>query len=137
MYKNLSPGVKISISRSISTAFEQYMKSIQWDEDKADIAMFVKDWKEYITHSASWYAKVDESVKEDPAFHRELATKINQTIDKMLNEKPTDEQMETIERLQKQANCKEYIYSCRAEARYVIEKLQQEVDNADTKEVTQ
>lgn len=131
MYKNLTPGVKISISRSISTAFEQYMKSIQWDEDQADIAAFVKEWKEYITHSASWYVKVDENVKEDPAFHRELAVKINQTIDKILNEKPTEEQMNTIEQLQKQTNSEEYMYSCRAEARYVIEKLQQKLEKSN------
>ena len=125
MYKNLTPGVKISISRSISTAFEQYMKSIQWDEDQADIAEFVADWKEYITHNASWYAKVDENVKEDPAFHRELAVKINQT---------TEEQMNMIELLQKQTNSEEYMYSCRAEARYIIEQLQQKPGAADTKE---
>ncbi|MGN1387207.1 MAG: hypothetical protein ACI4XS_11420 [Bacillus sp. (in: firmicutes)] len=134
MYKNLTPGVKISISRSISTAFEQYMKSIQWDEDQADIAEFVADWKEYITHNASWYVKVDENVKEDPAFHRELAIKINQTIDKILNEKPTEEQMNMIELLQKQTNSEECMYSCRAEARYIIEQLQQKLEASDAKE---
>lgn len=134
MYKNLTPGVKISISRSISTAFEQYMKSIQWDEDQADIAEFVADWKGYITSNASWYAKVDESVKEDPAFHKELAAKINQTIDKILNDKPTEEQMNLIELLQKQTNSEEYMYSCRAEARYIIEKLQEKLDADDKKE---
>lgn len=127
MLKNLSPGVKISISRSISTAFEQYMNSIEWDEDKADIEMFVNEWREYILHSASWYKKVDEEIKADPAFHKELAMKINQTIDKILSERPTEEQIKVIEELQKQVPEKEYAYSCRTEARYVISQLEEEL----------
>ena len=127
MLKNLSPGVKISISRSISTAFEQYMNSIEWNEEIADMKMFVLQWKEYITQNASWYEKVDETLKTDPAFHEELANKINQTINKILSERPTDDQIEEIEELQKQVSIKEYTYSCRAEARYVIEKLQKEL----------
>ena len=63
MYKNLSSGVKISISRSISTAFEQYMNSIGWDENKADIEMFVKEWKEYAEKNASWYEKIDAEIE--------------------------------------------------------------------------
>lgn len=127
MLKNLSPGVKISISRSISTAFEQYMNSIEWNEEIADMKMFVLQWKEYITQNASWYEKVDETLKTDPAFHEELANKINQTINKILSERPTDDQIEEIEELQKQVSIKEYTYSCRAEARYVIEQLQKEL----------
>lgn len=127
MLKNLSPGVKISISRSISTAFEQYMNSIEWNEEIADMKMFVLRWKEYITQNASWYEKVDETLKTDPAFHEELANKINQTINKILSERPTDDQIEEIEELQKQVSTKEYTYSCRAEARYVIEQLQKEL----------
>lgn len=123
MFKNLSPGVKISISRSISTAFEQYMNSIGWNEDKADIEMFVREWREYIINNASWYEKVDPATKENPAFHEQLAKKINQTIDKILNEVPTEEQMKEIEQLQKQSGGQEYSYSCRAEARFVIEQL--------------
>ncbi|WP_019243155.1 MULTISPECIES: hypothetical protein [Bacillus] len=127
MFKNLSPGVKISISRSISTAFEQYMNSIEWDENKADIEMFVKEWREYIIHNASWYDKVDDDIKADPAFHKDLADKINQTIDKILSEVPTEEQMAEIEELQKQVPDKVYSYSCRTEARFVLEKLNQEI----------
>lgn len=127
MLKNLSPGVKISISRSISTAFEQYMNSIEWNEEIADMKMFVLRWKEYITQNASWYEKVDETLKTDPAFHEELANKINQTINKILSERPTDDQIKEIEELQKQVSIKEYTYSCRAEARYVIEQLQKEL----------
>ncbi|MFS0783815.1 hypothetical protein [Bacillus sp. 1P06AnD] len=127
MLKNLSPGVKISISRSITTAFEQYMNSIEWKEDEADIEKFVSEWRDYILHSASWYKKVDDKIKNDPAFHKELAGKINQTIDKILSEVPTEEQMKEIEELQKQVSCKEYIYSCRTEAKFVIEQLQKDI----------
>ena len=127
MYKNLSSGVKISISRSISTAFEQYMNSIGWDEKKADIEMFVKEWKEYAEKNASWHEKIDAETKENPQFHQELAEKINQVIEKTLTEVPTEEQMQTIEELQKQSGAKEYNYSCRAEARYVIEQLKKDI----------
>ncbi|MGM9924979.1 MAG: hypothetical protein ACI35R_12110 [Bacillus sp. (in: firmicutes)] len=127
MLKNLSPGMKISISRSIYTAFENYMNSIQWNENEANIEQFVQEWREYIMHHASWYEKVDDEVKADPAFHSALAAKINQTIDKILNEVPTEEQMTEIEELQKQVETKEYFYSCRAEARYVIDQLQKEI----------
>lgn len=133
MLKNLSPGVKISISRSISTAFEQYMNSIDWNEEVADMKMFVLKWQEYINQNASWYDKVDESLKNDPAFHAALAEKINQTIDKILSERPTDAQMAEIEELQKQVSVKEYAYSCRAEARYVIERLQNELKKNNIK----
>lgn len=124
MLKKLSPGVKISISRSISTAFEQYMNSIEWNEEKADIEMFVMQWREYINDHASWYEKVDDDIKNDSNFHAELADKINKTIYKILSEHPTEEQIAEIEALQKQVPSKEYVYSCRAEARYVIEQLQ-------------
>ncbi|WP_042350961.1 hypothetical protein [Bacillus massiliigorillae] len=124
MLKNLSPGMKISISRSIYTAFENYMNSIQWDEEKANIEHFVQEWREYIIHHASWYEKIDDEIKADPAFHSALATKINQTIDKILNEAPTEEQMSEIDTLHKEAEVEEYSYSCRAEARYVIDQLQ-------------
>ncbi|MGM9926937.1 MAG: hypothetical protein ACI35P_03210 [Bacillus sp. (in: firmicutes)] len=127
MLKNLSPGVKISISRSISTAFEQYMNSIEWQEERADIEVFVMKWREYINESASWYEKVDDTLKNDPDFHAELADKINQMIHKILSEPPTEAQIAEIEELQGQVQTKEYVYSCRAEARYVIEQLQNEL----------
>ena len=127
MYKNLSSGVKISISRSISTAFEQYMNSIGWDENKADIEMFVREWKGYAEKNASWYEKIDAETKENPQFHQELAEKINQVIEKTLTEVPTEEQMKTIEELQQQSGAKEYDYSGRAEARYVIEQLKADI----------
>jgi glycyl-tRNA synthetase beta subunit len=127
MLKDLTPGVKISISRSISTAFEQYMDKINWDENKADLHEFVAEWKEYIHNHASWYEKVDPELKADPSFHEELAAKINQIIEKILNEMPTPEQIEEIERLQKLTGGKEYTYSCRSEARYIIEKLNEEL----------
>ena len=43
--------------------------------------------------------------------------------------------MNTIELLQQQTNSEEYMYSCRAEARYIIEKLKQELEKSnDAKE---
>ncbi|RDI41621.1 hypothetical protein [Falsibacillus pallidus] len=126
MYKGLSQGVKISITRSISTAFEQYMARIQWEEDKFNLHNFIQDWKNYITTSAAWYSSIDESIKNDPVFHEALASKINETIEKILNEPPTDEQIEEIEKLQEEAGT-DYAYSCKAEAKYVLEQIQNEL----------
>ena len=126
MEKKLTPGIKISITRSISKAFENYMKSIEWDEERLDIRAFVEEWKEYTTHHASWYQKVDEETKQDPAFHKELADKINQTIDRILSEEPDEEQMEIIKLLEEEAGTN-HTYSCLAEAKYVIDKLNEEL----------
>ncbi|MFD2446737.1 hypothetical protein ACFSO7_22620 [Bacillus sp. CGMCC 1.16607] len=126
MFKDLSPGIKSSITRSITTAFEQYMHSIDWKESKFDLPAFIADWRDYIQNQASWYEKVDTETKINPQFHQELAEKINETIDKILSEKPTEAQMDEIENLQKEVR-EEFDYSCKTEAKYVIEKLKEEL----------
>ncbi|PLS17762.1 hypothetical protein CVD28_08655 [Bacillus sp. M6-12] len=121
MFKDLSSGVKISITRSISTVFEQYMVGINWEESRFSLEAFVAEWQEYITNHASWYNKVDTEIKGNPLFHEELASKINETINKILSEKPTQEQINEIEAIEVKLG-KDIPYSCRAEARYVIDK---------------
>ncbi|KAB2332536.1 hypothetical protein [Bacillus mesophilum] len=121
-FKDLSQGIKISVSRSITTSFERYMSNIQWDEEQFDIQRFVSEWQEYIQNHSSWYSQVSDEMKADPEFHQELAAKINEIIEKIFSEKPSDEQMEEIESLQKQTG-KEMDYSCKMEAKYVIEQL--------------
>ncbi|WP_456273079.1 hypothetical protein [Bacillus sp. AK031] len=126
MIKNLPQGMKISISRSITTAFESYMEEIHWNEDKFDLAEFARTWREYITNNASWYKQLSDQEKNDPAFHEDLAKKINEIIEKILSEKPSEQQIEEIEELQKQLNT-DYPYSCKAEARYVLNILKQQM----------
>lgn len=126
MFKDLSPGIKISISRSISTAFEQYMNRIRWNENKFDIEEFISEWQHYITNNSSWYGKISDDVKNNPAFHEQLADKINETIDKILSEEPTEDQMQEIEKLQQETG-EERNYSCKTEAKFVIEDLKQEL----------
>lgn len=126
MFKDLSPGIKISITRSITTAFEQYMSRIDWNESKMDLNSFVADWREYIQNQASWFDKLESDIKNSPDFHQQLAEKINETIEKILSEKPTKVQMEQIEALQKEVR-EEYNYSCKTEAKYVIEKLKKKL----------
>lgn len=41
MYKELSSGIKISITRSISTSFETYLASIGWDEERFSMEDFI------------------------------------------------------------------------------------------------
>ncbi|GLB59014.1 hypothetical protein [Cytobacillus sp. NCCP-133] len=125
-FKDLTQGIKISISRSITTSFENYMSRIDWQEDKFNLHHFINEWREYINNHSSWYSKVNEETKTDAAFHEELAAKINEIINKILSEEPIKEQLEEIEQLQKQLG-EEYDYSCKMEAKYVIEKLKAEI----------
>jgi hypothetical protein len=127
MLNKLPQGVKISLTRSITLAFEQYMKGIQWSEDKYNLESFVLDWKEYAAKHASWYAKIDDTLKSDPAFHEELAVKINETITKILSEEPTPEQMNELEELIKKTGSPDIDYSCKAEAKFHIEQLKGKV----------
>jgi hypothetical protein len=126
MYKDLSPGVKISISRSITTSFEQYMAKIQWNENSFNLQDFANEWRGYITTSSSWYDQLDSDIKADPAFHQDLAAKMNETIDKILSEEPTAGQIDEIDRLQSELG-EEVDFSCKAEAKYLIEVLKKEL----------
>ncbi|UII55704.1 hypothetical protein LS684_19085 [Cytobacillus spongiae] len=126
MYKDLSQGIKISITRSITTAFEQYMMNIRWNENKYNLEDFISEWKGYITKHSSWYDKIDANMKADPAFHEELAVKINETLDKLLTEKPTADQMNEIDELQEKLGA-EYDYSCKLEAKFLIDTLKEEL----------
>lgn len=128
MFKDLSPGIKISITRSIITAFEQYMNRIDWNESKMDLSAFIADWRDYIQNQASWFDKLESDIKNNPLFHEELAEKINETIEKILSEAPTKAQMDEIDALQKEVR-EEYNYSCKTEAKYVIEKLKKKQSN--------
>lgn len=128
MLKDLSAGIKISITRSITTAFEQYMEKISWDENKYDLSNFIKEWRTYINNHSTWFAKVDEQIKNNPRFHEDLAIKINETIEKIINEEPTEEQIQKLNELQKKFK-KEITYSCKAEAKYLIETLEKQLEN--------
>jgi len=124
MYKDLPGNIKSSITRSISTTFEQYMANIQWDEDKFDLQDFINSWKDYINTKATWYNAVPEEVKINPQFHEDLAQKINQTIEKILSEPPSEQQIAEIEMLQEQYDT-HYEYACKAEAAYVEQILKE------------
>ncbi|GLY09039.1 hypothetical protein [Pseudobacillus badius] len=122
MLSSLSQGIKISITRSIKTAFEQYMAKISWDEKAYSFEDFMDEWKTYIHTSSSWYGKVDSDIKSSPEFHEELAAKINEVIEKILSEEPTADQLEEMARLQEEMNT-DVDFSCRAEAKFYIDLL--------------
>jgi predicted house-cleaning noncanonical NTP pyrophosphatase (MazG superfamily) len=124
MYKDLSSGIKISISRSISTVFELYMTKIGWEEDLFKMEDFMEYWKNYIEQSASWFDKVPMDVKESYEFHEEIAKKINATIEKMLTEPVSEELVVSIEILQEILNT-HFQYGCKAEALYVESRLKE------------
>ncbi|MFC5540628.1 MAG: hypothetical protein C0P75_012350 [Bacilli bacterium] len=126
MYKQLSSGVKISITRSISIAFEQYLASIGWDEDRFSMEEFMKRWQQYFLENAAWFEKVPQDILLSPEFHEEIAHKIDEVIAKILNEKPTKKQIETIEKMQKQLGTN-YTYGCKAEAHYVEQLLKEQL----------
>ena len=118
MFKDLSPNIKSSITRSITQTFEQYMSSIEWSEDKYSIDDFIASWREYITTKALWYTKIPEDMKVDPVFHEDLAQRINEVIARVLGEPPSEGQIAAIQIMQEQLNT-HLEYNCKAEAVYV------------------
>lgn len=124
MHKDLTTGVKSSITRSIKTVFENYMASISWDENRFHMEDFIHQWRTYINESGTWNDKVSDEVKQSSAFHEEVANKMNQVIDKILNEPPSEEQIARIEIMQEDLNT-HYSYACKAEAVYVENQLKQ------------
>jgi hypothetical protein len=128
MYKQLSSGVKISITRSISTSFESYLASIGWDEDKFSMEDFMAYWQKYFTESAAWFDKVPQEVLVSTEFHAEIAKKVDEVIAKMLSEKPTAMQVAAITKLQKLLGTN-YTYDCKAEATYVEQLLKEKLNS--------
>ena len=126
MFKDLSQGIKVSISRSITTSFEQYMSRIDWNESEFNMENFVAEWRNYIINHSSWYSQVSDELKADARFHEELADKINVTLDKILSEKPSAAQIEELNSLQQELK-EEATYSCKMEAKYAIEKLKEKL----------
>ena len=122
MYKQLSSGVKISITRSISTSFEAYLASIGWDENKFSMEDFMAYWQNYFKDNAAWIDKVPQDVLLSTEFHGEIAKKIDEVIEKILNEEPTEKQKKEIAKLQKQLGTN-YEFDCKAEAAYVEQLL--------------
>ena len=122
MYKQLSSGVKISITRSISTSFEAYLASIGWDEDKFSMEDFMVYWQNYFKDNAAWIDKVPQEILLSTEFHEEIAKKIDEVIAKILNEEPTEKQKKDIAKLQKQLGT-DYEFDCKAEAAYVEQLL--------------
>ena len=118
MYKELPATVKSNITRSISMVFQQYMASIQWSENNFNMEDFLLNWRNYINESPFWADKVSIECKLHPEFHEEVAIKINQVIDKILNEPPSEDQVAKIEMMQEEINT-HYNYACKAEASYV------------------
>ena len=122
MYKQLSSGVKISITRSISTSFEAYLASIGWDEEKFSMEDYMVSWQTYFKDNAAWIDKIPAEVLLSSEFHAEIAKKMDEVIAKILNEAPTDKQVEAIAKLQKQLGT-DYKFDCKAEAAYVEQLL--------------
>ena len=122
MYKQLSSGVKISITRSISTSFEAYLASIGWDEEKFSMEDYMVSWQTYFKENAAWIDKIPAEVLLSSEFHAEIAKKMDEVIAKILNEAPTDKQVAAISKLQKQLGT-DYKFDCKAEAAYVEQLL--------------
>ncbi len=122
MYKQLSSGVKISITRSISTSFESYLASIAWEEDKFSMEDFMISWQSYFKDNAAWIDKVPQEVLLSTEFHEEIAKKIDEVMTKILNEAPTAKQKTEIAKLQKTLGTN-YTFDCKAEATYIEQLL--------------
>lgn len=124
MLKNLPRGTKISITNSIKTAFELYMRNLEWDLEAYNWETFLVEWKSYNEKNASWQSTVEESILTSEQFHQELAIKMSEDIKKILNEDPTEDQIQQIEQLVKELKVEDPTYTCKLEAKYHIERLQ-------------
>lgn len=122
MYKQLSSGVKISITRSISTSFEAYLASIDWDEEKFSMENYMVCWQNYFKDNAAWIDKIPQDILLSEEFHTEIAKKMDEVIAKILNEEPTEKQLQEIAKLQKKLGT-DYTFDCKAEAAYVEQLL--------------
>lgn len=122
MYKQLSSGVKISITRSISTSFEAYLASIGWDEEKFSMEDYMASWQTYFKENAAWIDIIPADILLSPEFHEEIAKKMDEVIAKILSEEPTEKQKQEIAELQKQLGTN-YKFDCKAEAAYVEQLL--------------
>lgn len=126
MYKDLSSGVKISITRSISTSFEMYLANIGWDDEKFSMDDFALCWQKYFTENSAWFDKVPQELLVSSEFHEEIAKKMDEVIDKILTEEPTKKQIDSIEKMQEKLGTN-YEYSCKAEAAYVEHLLKEQL----------
>lgn len=127
MFKDLSPNLKSSITRSITQTFEQYMSDIEWSGEKFSIDNYIASWREYITEKALWYSKIPENMKIDPEFHEDLAKRINEIIARILSEPPSEEQIVAIQSMQEELDTY-YEYHCKAEAIYVDTLLRKNLE---------
>ncbi|MGG3955405.1 hypothetical protein ABEV15_01640 [Bhargavaea massiliensis] len=127
MLKQLPHRMKMNMTLSIKKVFERYMASIGWDETKYNAATLMEQWRHYLYNEATWFAELDDTIKTNPQFHEQLAARINEIIEQLVNEPPTDEQIAEINRLVERLGIDDFPYSCRLEAKYHIERLQQEL----------
>ncbi|GEN81757.1 hypothetical protein SLU01_00690 [Sporosarcina luteola] len=127
MFKDLSPNIKSSITRSITQTFEQYMANIAWDEEEYSIEDFMATWREYITTKALWYSKIPDAMKLDPKFHEDLAQRINEVIQRVISEPPSEDQIASIQMMQEKLDT-HYTYDCKAEAVYVENLLKERME---------
>jgi hypothetical protein len=128
MFKDLTPNLKSSITRSITQTFEQYMSDIEWSGEKFSIDDYIASWREYITTKALWYSKIPEGMKTDSKFHEDLAQRINEIIARILSEPPSEEQIVAIQSMQEELNT-HYEYDCKAEAVYVDTLLKKHLES--------
>ncbi|GAE26295.1 hypothetical protein JCM9140_2344 [Halalkalibacter wakoensis JCM 9140] len=127
MYQNLPTGLKISITRSIKTAFLSYMSQIEWDESVYSSDQFVQYWFNHSGKHAAWAQDIDQDLFNDARFQEDLLKKINEVIQNIFETEPTPTQISEIESLVAQVGSNDVDYSCKAEAAYYIEKLQKQV----------
>lgn len=123
IFKDLPQGIKVSISRSIKTAFENFMAELNWNDEKFDMQQFILYWQGYAKENSAWNKNIESAILTDAKFHEELAEKINEVIMKVVSEKPTEAQINMLEDLSKRNGLNDIDYSCKAEAQFYIDKF--------------
>jgi len=111
MYKQLPHGIKMKISRSIMESFKQYMSDIEWNVEKCKIEDYTEYWQRYVVNHSKWLDELEEDVRQNPLFHEELAIRITEKVNQLLNEDPTEKQLESLQELDASLLC-----TCKLEA---------------------
>jgi hypothetical protein len=104
------------------------MSDIEWSEEHFNIETYMANWREYIINKALWYSKISEEMKLDNTFHEDIAQRINEVIERILSEPPSEEQIAAIQVMQEKLNT-HYQYDCKAEAVYVESLLKKHIES--------
>lgn len=118
MVLSLGPGLQPALRKSIRHAFVRFMDERRWNEEAFDSETFLAYWKTYVTFETDLLDEMPKSLRADAGFHISLAQLINETVEAVVEEPPSEEMIAEIEWMQEKLDTR-YQYACQSEASYV------------------